>query len=187
LSEPVESSPGWSIRFGTADDSLALATVQVASWRATYAGVLPADYLAGLDPRRRAVGWRRWVEATPMRVLIAEEQDAIVGFCAYGPCRDGDLDPTRVLTIYNLHAAPGHWGRGIGRRLFELVRLEGIGSGFEELSLWVLPTNRRAREIYQRWGCRADGRARTEELEPGAVFMDEVRYRLPLRRGIVME
>jgi ribosomal protein S18 acetylase RimI-like enzyme len=183
----VGVTPGWSVRYGTVADSLALATVHVASWRSTYADDLPAPYLARLDPRQRAAGWRRWFTETPMRVFIVEEGSAIVGFCAFGPCRDGDLDPSRVLTIYNLHAAPGHTGRGIGRLLFERVRAEAVERKGKELSHWVLPTNRRARQVYERWGFRTDGRAQSEELEPGALFMNEIRYRLALGANPITE
>jgi GNAT superfamily N-acetyltransferase len=182
LSGDRRAEPGWTARYASEEDSLELARLHVASWQATYTGDLPADYLSGLDPAVRAEGWRSWFRNTPMRVLVVEEAARLVGLCAYGPGRDADLDSIRVLTIYNLHAAPGQLGRGIGRFLFERVVEEAIRSGYLELSLWVLPTNRRAREFYARLGLRPDGASQTVTLEPGAVFFEEIRYRAPLSR-----
>ena len=58
-------------------DAEAIAVVDVASWRAAYAGVMPAAYLAGLDVAQKAEGWRRGIErdaAKGKRTLVVEAQ-----------------------------------------------------------------------------------------------------------------
>ena len=52
------SDPAWRIAPLTVDDADEVGTVHVEVWRQTYAGIMPADYLAGLDPRSRAASWR---------------------------------------------------------------------------------------------------------------------------------
>jgi len=177
----TRDGPRWSFRPGTEADSEALATLHVASWRATYRSELPDDYLARLDPAVRAEGWRHWFRETPMRVLVALSPDGIIGFSAYGPGRDADVDPTAVCQLYNLHVIPGEHGRGIGSSLLERSMADARGAGFRELSLWVAVSNARARKFYQRAGLRPDGRTQTEPLEPG-IGLREMRYRAPIER-----
>jgi hypothetical protein len=42
-----------SIRAATPDDAVAIAHVHVESWRTTYEGIVPGEYLAGLDETLR--------------------------------------------------------------------------------------------------------------------------------------
>ena len=71
-----------SCRVAWADDAPAIAAVQVRAWRASYAGVLPADLLAGLDVDDLAAGWRDSLSRQPdarHRVLVALERNNGVG------------------------------------------------------------------------------------------------------------
>src|SRR4051794_10922273 len=45
------------IRPATVADAPALGRVHVTSWRQTYAGIVPAAFLAGLSPENRAATW----------------------------------------------------------------------------------------------------------------------------------
>jgi ribosomal protein S18 acetylase RimI-like enzyme len=171
----------WSLRPGGEADSEALAALHVASWRATYRDDLPAEFLARLDPTVRANGWRHWFRETPMRVSVAAVADRMIGFVAYGPVRDRDVDPTAVCQIYNLHVAPGEGGRGIGSALFQAAVADARSLGFRGLSLWVVVTNARARRFYERAGLEPDGATQAEPLEPGVV-LSEMRYRAPIER-----
>ncbi|HEX2356272.1 MAG TPA: N-acetyltransferase, partial [Micromonosporaceae bacterium] len=49
---------GVRVRPATADDADAIAAVHVQGWQAGYAGIMPADTLAGLDVDERARRWR---------------------------------------------------------------------------------------------------------------------------------
>ncbi len=95
------------IRFGSASDAEAIAGIRIESWRAAYAGTIPAAILdrelGGYDPGRvrRAFASRPW-----QRILIAEQppgllpppaapvpvpapastaQATVVGYAAFGP------------------------------------------------------------------------------------------------------
>ena len=80
------------LRRARPDDALRVAEVHVRSWQAAYAGLLPADFLDGLDPARRA---RHYIFGTDrddvVETVVAEEEDRILGFATVGPTRD----PTR--------------------------------------------------------------------------------------------
>ena len=44
-----------TIRIAEVTDAPAIAEVHVLSWQEAYAGIVPADYLAALDPQERAL------------------------------------------------------------------------------------------------------------------------------------
>jgi GNAT superfamily N-acetyltransferase len=172
-----------TIRRADADDASAVAVVHVRSWQAAYLGLMPQDFLDGLDPDQRAAVWRqRLAEPDWPRtgVLVAEDAGQVVGFSAFCPARDDDLDPARVGDVAAIYLVPSAWGQGHGRRLMT-ASLAALGeAGYREAALWVLDTNKRARTFYGNSGWAADGAVKQDQL-PGADFtITEVRYRRPL-------
>ena len=80
------------IRDAQASDATAIARVHVASWRSTYAGMLPAGYLTGMSLRGAEARWRG---SLPDRgpgcgtVVALDEAGAVAGFSSFGPQRRG--------------------------------------------------------------------------------------------------
>lgn len=143
-----------TIRRATAADAAAIAAVHVASWRTTYAGLLPADYLAGLSVEQRRANWTRELEASDPPpawcVFVAEDPDGrVVGFASGGPQRDATSDfESELYAIYLLEDQQGRGvGRALARRVVEHLRSTGIAS----MRVWVLDGNRAA-GFYQRLG-----------------------------------
>lgn len=153
------------IRPATAADAAAIGEVHVRSWQAAYAGLIPADFLAGLSAEARAASWARLI-GDGGAVLVAEEDGVVAGFAAYG---DGRL--------YALYLLPEYWGRGLGRALHDRV-VEGLSG--DSAILWVLATNERAKDFYVRQGWVADGASQTETIDDGRVTLEELRYRRSL-------
>ncbi|MFC7547215.1 GNAT family N-acetyltransferase [Plantactinospora sp. GCM10030261] len=91
------------IRRAESTDAAALAEVHVRSWQATYRGLVPQDYLDGLDPADRVDGWARIVASAdwPRQGTLVAESDGrgVVGFAAFGPDRGDD-------TVDNNHTGP---------------------------------------------------------------------------------
>lgn len=169
-----------TVRVATTDDALAIATLHVASWRATYQAELPASYLAELDPVARSERWRVAITLPRVGVLVARDRSGLLGFAAYGPTVDHDLDPLTSCQLYNLHVHPDRWSGGVGSLLWEEM-VGRLAGEWIELGLWVLPTNARARRFYHRKGLEEDGASSVEELAPGIAF-ERVRYRRSLAR-----
>jgi GNAT superfamily N-acetyltransferase len=157
-------------------DALALAEVHVASWKAAYRGLMPDAFLDGLVPADRLDRWRKRFAEPGTRILVWEEQEWIAGFCFGGPSRDKDADPSHCGEINAIYLRPEAWGRGIGRALYEAAIDDFRDRGFEELTLWVLRGNRRARAFYERMGMAPDGAGKIKMMEPD-IPLDEVRYR----------
>ena len=63
------------IRTARAEDSAGLAKVQVDSYRTTYAGILPNDYLASFSYSEQEQDWRDWRSHHPQDTLLAAEND----------------------------------------------------------------------------------------------------------------
>ena len=152
------------IRPGTAADAEATARVQVETWQAAYAHILPRDRLMALSVEERA-GMHRLHPP-----LVAEVEGEVVGFVAVGRTHDQGGDGE----LYAIYVHPEHWGAGVGRALLEAgeQRLRELGHCVAHL--WVLEDNPRARRFYELAGWVNDGATR-----PVTVFgvdVPEVRY-----------
>jgi hypothetical protein len=71
-----------SIRAATGRDAVAIAHVQVQSWRTTHGGIVPEEYLATLNEAERVLGWRDWL-TRDIRVFVADLDGEIVGFIVF--------------------------------------------------------------------------------------------------------
>jgi len=159
-----------AVRDARPDDARAVAEVHVASWRVAYAGLLPADVLAGLSVDARADMWTTLL-AEPAHHLLVLAAPEVVGFASLGPER---AEPARG-ELYAIYLDPAWWGRGAGRRLHDAALERLATAGYDVAVLWVLRTNARATRFYRAAGWRPDG-AEKRERSHGAV-LDEVRYR----------
>ncbi len=82
------------IRPARAEDAADLAAVHVQSWQSAYRGLVPQDFLDGLDVGRRTAAWERILGDLDDRRAGAfvAEADVIVGFAHVCASRDDDLD-----------------------------------------------------------------------------------------------
>ncbi|SDS01330.1 GNAT family N-acetyltransferase [Microlunatus soli] len=151
------------IRPSRLTDSEELGSVHVAAWQAAYRGIMPDDYLDGLDPVANARRRRRNFD-DPSRTgteLAAELDGRVVGFSYFGPPRDEVPDGWGELWVINLH--PGVWRRGIGTRLFAAA-VDGLrDAGYRHGYLWVVADNQRAVEFYRRQGWVSDGATKIDQ------------------------
>jgi ribosomal protein S18 acetylase RimI-like enzyme len=138
------------VRPAEVDDAPAIAAVHVASWRTTYRGLLPDDFLAGLSEATSEEQWRRAVSAGTSRTYVTEDDDGVVGFASGGAERAGELGfGGELYAIYVLESAQG---RGHGRQLVGAV-VGGLREmGFAGMVVWVLRDNASARRFYERLG-----------------------------------
>ena len=151
------------IRPARIQDVPQIAAVHVRSWQAAYRGLLPQAYLDGLDPGQRIGRWERSVSATDRsygETLVADAAGRLSGFVSYGPARDDDTDSQPAGEIYAIYLVPAAWDEGIGKQLM-MTALDRLGkAGFDQVILWVLDSNVRARRFYEAGGWRADGAAK---------------------------
>lgn len=134
-------------------DAAGLARVHVRSWRETYRGLLPADYLERMNVPLYARRWRHQLTRSRPNelVLVAEGPDGLIGYCA-GAFDPGASTTAEVFTLYLLAEAQGF---GLGRRLLAAAARVFRGQGAASLVLWVLSGNEPARQFYRHLGGEA--------------------------------
>jgi ribosomal protein S18 acetylase RimI-like enzyme len=174
----VEEQPQIIIRAASSSDAAAIAAVHVASWRETYAGLLPDEMLRALSVADRTERWLRILDQArdpaDAVVFVAERNGRVVGFASGAAQRDENLRAQgltgEITAIYVLQSAQR---MGIGRRLMtSVVHALAVG-GRRSASLWVLRDNQAARRFYQSLGGNVV--AEKEDVRDGAVLA-EVAY-----------
>jgi ribosomal protein S18 acetylase RimI-like enzyme len=174
MSEPA-------VRSATVADADEIAAIHVLSWQVAYRGLMPQEYLDGLDPAQRAERWRRHLEALDWSrsgVLVVNAGAGIAGFAGYWPTRDDDADPAGTGEVAAIYLHPGAWSQGLGRQLMTATQKNLAAAGYRDATLWVLRDNARARRFYSRAGWAEDGAAKTDDGDGFPLL--EVRYRRPL-------
>ena len=141
-----------TFRVATAADAAAIAAVRVDSWRATYRGVIPDDYLDDMRADESAEMWEQVLEANrpDIGVYVAEAGAEVVGFAAGMLLQPEKLDCNAELTA--IYVKPIAQRGGVGRRLLALVahRLQQVGA--VSLLAWVIADNQVARTFYEELG-----------------------------------
>lgn len=161
-----------ALRDAVVEDAPLLAHIGVQSWRETYAGLLSAPLLAGLDrnPFHDVPHWQDLL-ARPrrhQRIWLVGTAEP-VGLCHCGADEDGG---GTVERLYLLRAAQR---RGLGRRLMCLAADILAGDGLRPLTVWTLECNRPAQAFYDRLGGRRLPRRPIFEDQGRPVF--EVGFR----------
>lgn len=155
-----------TIRRARPADALGMGLVHVASWRSTYAGLLPEGYLARLSAMREAAIYERNIlerrNGYAGFVALADAEDApadrvagpggvVVGFASGGLARRAGIAEGEVETLYLLD---DYRERGIGRRLMRAMASHLASLGAQSAFAWVLAENP-SRWFYERLGARA--------------------------------
>jgi GNAT superfamily N-acetyltransferase len=160
------------IREATADDVGVLAQIQSAASTLAYAGIFDAGQSPPTE-QRIALRWatllarpRSWIG-----LLVVDGRPA--GAIAVQPSPDEDVDGAVAGEISSFYVHPRHWGERRGHALFERALVEADALGYDDLRLWVLEANVRARRMYAERHWVPDGA--TREAADG---VRELRHRL---------
>lgn len=173
----MTGTAAYLVRHASEHDATRIAEIHVETWRAAYRGLIPDDYLAGLDVHRRAVVWRSIIGKPGQTVLVAVRGERIVGFCSFLRSRDSAAPP-EIGEVAAIYVEPAGWGRGIGCKLLAAALDHAGSSGFVAVTLWVLSTNERARGFYTRQGFVPDGAEKDDHRLGFPIH--EIRYRKQL-------
>lgn len=166
------------LREANQNDINGIADVHVSSWQTTYVGQVPQRYLNELSRTSSAVIWTETLTKPKTRIIVAEDNNTIVGFVSIGPSRDQDADST-VSEIYAIYLLETVKGRGLGRALWSEAFQFLKSDGYEHVTLWVLDTNTTARNFYSHVGLTSDGTSKSAVIAERQVI--ELRYRMLIR------
>ncbi|MFI5052655.1 MAG: GNAT family N-acetyltransferase [Acidimicrobiales bacterium] len=152
-------------------DAAAIARVHVSTWRTTYRGMLPDDFLASLTEEHYAERWKRGIGDRTSRVYVAEDADGVVGFASGGRERVGEDGFGGEL--YALYVDDRVQRLGHGRELVRAVVGGLRDMGLRDMIIWVLRDNAGARAFYERLG---GVYVRTQPITIGPTLLHEVSY-----------
>jgi len=169
------------IREAQPGDARAIAEVHVLAWQQAYADMLPADFLAALRVQDREAAWAESLTRGTPSLRVAEHGSRIVGFSAFGPCRDRGAAPTDH-ELWALYVLREHWSTGCGRRLWLASRSAMVERHATRISLWVLVGNERATRFYESAGFRAQPES-LQAFTLGSTPVTEMRYEMDLVTG----
>ena len=166
------------MRPGRLSDLGRLVKVHKLSWQVTYRGHMPDDALDNLPVDRWKAHWRKYVLAGKHLLVLAEGR-AIRVFLNFGPTRDKDLDAKRISELYGIYLHPDHWRRGYGSRIAKAAIAILKEEDYDEVTLWVLRENSRARRFYENLGFSRMHGLKAEERYKNCMIY-QVRYRMYL-------
>ena len=167
----------WTIAPVDVADADEVGRVHVAVWQEAYAGLMPADYLAALDP----VAFAARLAAR----LARPDARGAPGWPATTRASSGSPPPVRPATttrpprteLYAINVL----ARGHGTGVADELMAHAIGD--RAAYLWVLEGNDRATAFYRRHGFADDG-GRKPEPDTGVVEIRMSRDSLGRRRPV---
>ena len=152
---------GFRIRGATGGDSVQIARIHVEAWRDAYAALLPAEYLARLDPKIEAARWNRASMNRVENTLVADADGELAGYAIIGPARRRDRPAGEIYALY----VETDWReRGVGRALVEAAFGRFRKRNLDQAIIWCLEGNFAARGFYERCGGTLIREARVEEV-----------------------
>jgi ribosomal protein S18 acetylase RimI-like enzyme len=176
-----------SVRPARTADAGEIARIQFDTWRVAYPRLLPADLLATVTTEQAEARWAAAVTAPPSErhhLLVACEQDRVVGFVAFGPAEPDDVvgafvdeddppAPGGVGVILTLLVEPRFGRRGHGSRLLAAVMDHLRVDDVTHAVTWVPEGDTASISLYESAGWEPDGYVRA--LDADGQQLREVR------------
>lgn len=165
------------VRPATRADAAAIAQVRIDTWRDAYRGILPDEFLRGLDLDKAAAFFESAIDRSGKenRILSGFAANHLCGFALWS----GHVEePTGVAELRALYVLPSHQGAGLGTALLERCHAEMRRAGFSAFVVFTLETNTPAREFYERKGGVPLPDQRLFEV--AGTSLPEVGYRIAL-------
>jgi len=159
------------IRKATQADAAGIAKVHVDSWRTTYKGIIPDDFLSKLSYEKRTQSWIQNIAREDNYVLAAENTDGkIIGFADCSTRETNTVPNSSDLT--SIYLLEEYQGKGIGKQLLKQIFLHFKSLGYENIFVEVLADNK-TRHFYEYYGAKLFNRT---QINIGGKVLDELIY-----------
>ena len=161
------------VRKAKPSDTEGIARVHVETWRTTYRGIVPDEYLSKLSVEHSQRIWEGILadNKSQQTMLVAEDdQGNIVGFAGCGPDREND--PIYTGELYAVYVLQRAQRVGIGRQLTLAVVGDLGRRGLSSMLVWVLADNP-SKAFYEAIGGK---HVRTREIMIGGKKLTEFGY-----------
>ncbi|MCW3792087.1 GNAT family N-acetyltransferase [Paenibacillus sp. LS1] len=161
------------IRQAREGDAQGIAHVHTESWKTTYRGIVPDDFLDHLTTESRLSQWEKNIRSgeKDQILVVAEQPDGnIVGFACGGKEREGKLSYDGEL--YAIYLLKDVQQTGIGQQLATHVVHHLRTLNMKSLILWALERNSACR-FYEKMGGVP---VHTQSIRIGGQDLIEVGY-----------
>lgn len=166
-----------SVRPARPDDASEIARIQIETWRQAYASILPAAVLESLTVEAATPVWTSAITSAPSpqhHLLVAMEQQWVVGFVALGPSGADEPDlPGPAVALAPMLVEP-RWGRrGHGSRLLAAAIDHARQDGFTLAIAWIPEADKASADFLTSAGWAPSGHVRA--LDTGTGELREIR------------
>ncbi|HEY96210.1 MAG TPA: GNAT family N-acetyltransferase [Dehalococcoidia bacterium] len=161
------------IREAKVTDSAGLARVSVDSWRSTYTGIIPQEFLDSLTYEGRTKHWEERLSDPdgPGFTFVAEDYTGDLIRYA-GGLKGNSGNPLYTGEVGDIYLLKEYQQQGIGRRLMSTAALRLKECGHSSLLVWVLEDNPYRNFYESLGGILID----EKEIETGGRKLTEVAY-----------
>lgn len=128
------------IRKAMEQDVNGIANVHINSWKTTYKGILPDQYLSSMNLEAKKKNWLRNLKMLHNATFVAENTNGeIIGFAAGGP--EQTNDPLIQGEVYAIYFLQEYQRQGLGREMIKAVIHELMKMEHQNLIIWALKDN----------------------------------------------
>lgn len=159
------------IRKANLDDAQAIAIVHIDTWRTTYEGIIPTEFLNKLAYDERKNSWEDNIMRVENVVFVVEDEEGqIIGFADTSRRENNfELNSIDLTSLYLLKA---YQGRGIGKLLMKTLFGHYKNQGYEKVYVDVLADNN-TRYFYEHLGAKF---VKNIKIKIGGKILDESTY-----------
>ncbi|EWH08841.1 transcriptional regulator, partial [Catenovulum agarivorans DS-2] len=112
---------------------------------------------------KRVDMWQRIIGRELAQVLVAVENNQIVGFICFGQPKN--YKNTQFYELSSIYLKPSHFNLGVGSQLYaECEKIMTLAKA-KRITLWVLDGNQQALNFYQKMGFVATGEINKERAD----------------------
>jgi ribosomal protein S18 acetylase RimI-like enzyme len=141
-----------NVRSATLEDAQGIAKVHVDTWRTTYEGIIPSEFLAKLSYEQRTMLWQQNIAKEDNTVFIIEnDKQQIIGFG--DTCRRANNIDLKATDLTSLYLLQSYQGKGLGRLLLKALFTRIKNEGYEKVFVEVLEDNP-TRYFYEYFGAQ---------------------------------
>ena len=159
------------IRKANFKDAQAIAKVHVDTWRTTYEGIIPTEFLNKLDYSERKNRWENNIMRAENVVFVVEnEEGQIIGF-ADTSRRENNLE-LNSIDLTSLYLLEAYQGKGIGKLLMKTLFEHYKNQGYDKVYVDVLADNH-TRYFYEYLGAKL---YKNIKIKIGGKVLDESTY-----------
>lgn len=165
------------VREMTLNDVTAVGKIHVDTWRVAYKGIVPQDYLDGLNYTKSATRWENGILERP-EVLryVAEIGGEIAGFIAGLNNRSESDLPHIDSELWAIYVHPNHFRDGVGQALVQELTNKLRDLKKKKMCVWVLADNHRAINFYKK--CGGVKTSAEKMIEIGGANLLEISYEI---------